>query len=404
MKIRIHRGAHEIGGNCVELVADDETRIVLDAGLPLDDAARATVGAPIFDGPVAAAIVSHPHLDHYGLVSEIGAPIYLGAEAERILAAAAFFSPMTRPLTAAGYLRDRMPLQIGPFAITPYLADHSAFDSYSLLVEADGKRTFYTGDFRGHGRKASLFEKLLATPPADIDVLLTEGTQLSADHGATTETELEDDLVARLADTHGMVIVFGSAQNLDRVVTVFRAARRSGRTFVTDLYGATVAAATRASIPQPGFDGYKIYVPHRQRVLVKEAGEFHRVETIRPHRIFAEALAANPGGYVAYLPSSTAAELIRAGALGPDGLALWSMWNGYLEESSGTRFRALLSDAEVSLGALHTSGHATPVDLKRLIDSLDPKAVVPIHTEAPQRFATLTNRAMQHADGEWWAA
>ena len=44
-------------------------------------------------------------------------------------------------------------IEIGPFRITPQLVDHSAFDAYALLVEADGKRVYYSGDFRAHGRK-----------------------------------------------------------------------------------------------------------------------------------------------------------------------------------------------------------------------------------------------------------
>lgn len=402
MKVRIHRGAHEIGGNCVELAAADGARIALDAGHPLDETTRRVARPPVFDGPLAATIVTHPHLDHYGYAPDLGAPIYLGAEAERILAAAAFFSPITRPVTAAGHLRDREPLRIGPFTITPYLADHSAFDAYSLLVDADGRRLFYTGDFRGHGRKARLFDELLAAPPRDVDVLLTEGTQLSSDHGANTERDLEDRLATRVADTTGLVVVFGSAQNLDRVVTVFRAAKRSGRTFVTDLYGATVAAATRPTIPQPGFDGYRVYVPNRQRILVKTSREFDRVAAIKSVRIFPEELAEHPDRYVAYLPSSTAAELVHAGVLDHRGLALWSMWDGYLAEPSGQRFRAVIDDAHVPLAALHTSGHATPADITRLIDALAPTVVVPIHTDAPDRFTELTDRAILHAEGEWW--
>jgi ribonuclease J len=36
---------------------------------------------------------------------------------------------------------------------------HSAYDAYSLLIGADGQRLFYSADFRGHGRKAALFEQ-----------------------------------------------------------------------------------------------------------------------------------------------------------------------------------------------------------------------------------------------------
>ncbi len=36
MKLIIHRGAKQIGGSCVEL-ATDRTRLIIDAGLPLDN-------------------------------------------------------------------------------------------------------------------------------------------------------------------------------------------------------------------------------------------------------------------------------------------------------------------------------------------------------------------------------
>ena len=35
MQLIIHRGAHEVGGSCVELTFEDST-ILLDVGLPLD--------------------------------------------------------------------------------------------------------------------------------------------------------------------------------------------------------------------------------------------------------------------------------------------------------------------------------------------------------------------------------
>ncbi len=36
MKLTIHRGSHEVGGICVEIEADN-TRILLDFGMPLKD-------------------------------------------------------------------------------------------------------------------------------------------------------------------------------------------------------------------------------------------------------------------------------------------------------------------------------------------------------------------------------
>lgn len=411
MQVRIHRGAHEIGGNCIEVAAGQD-RIVLDLGRPLSAGWDDVVPLPDVSGLAApdptfhGVVLSHPHLDHYGLAELLHSDVsvFLGAEAERVLKAAAFFSPISKSPRLAGTLHDKVPLELGPFTVTPYLTDHSAFDAYSLLVEAAGRRLFYTGDIRGHGRKSRLFDRLVAAAP-DVDVMLMEGTNVRAEANPaqrTTETDVENDLVSTLASTPGLVAVFSSAQNLDRLVTVFRAARRSGRTLVVDLYTATVATATdRPSIPQPGFEGLAVYVPRRQRRLVAESKEFERVSAVADVRMFPEDLATERGKLAFLGTSSTAAELVDAGAL-RDGAVVWSLWEGYLKQPAGARLRDLLAEAEVPLLHHHTSGHAHVDDLARLVAAFPSARVVPIHSEATDRFADHFPRIERHADGEWW--
>ena len=62
MKITIHRGCHEIGGSCVELV-EGQHSLLLDIGLPLNPESE-----PIDVAALApdAVLVSHPHMDHFG--------------------------------------------------------------------------------------------------------------------------------------------------------------------------------------------------------------------------------------------------------------------------------------------------------------------------------------------------
>jgi ribonuclease J len=123
-----------------------------------------------------------------------------------------------RPLTRKFETWDSRsgPFTIGPFTVTPILTDHSAFDAYMLLVEGAGKRLLYTGDFRRHGRKHSLVDQLIADPPANIDVLLTEGTNLGSDKPVKSESELESDFVELFERTRGRVFVAWSGQNIDR--------------------------------------------------------------------------------------------------------------------------------------------------------------------------------------------
>jgi ribonuclease J len=409
----IHRGAQEVGGSCVELEHDGQ-RIVLDVGLPLDVAPGEPVSLPEVSGfdehdpSLIGVVVSHGHPDHYGLLASVSqqVPVYIGEATERILREAAFFTPTGIDIKATGHLRDRKSLELGPFTVTPYLMDHSAFDAYALLVEAGGQRLFYTGDLRAHGRKASLFERLVRDPPADVDTLLLEGTHVTVDGAerpAVSERDVEASCVELFRRTTGMALACYSPQNVDRLVTLYRAAKRSGRLFVMDLYAAAIAKATgNERIPQAGWDRVRVYVPNSQRIKVKRSGQFERVNQLRHKRLFADDLAAQAGELVMTFRGSMAPELERASCLG-GAEAVWSMWAGYLEQPSGERLRQWLNDHAILLTVLHASGHASVSDLQRLASALQPERLVPIHTWAPQRYAGLFDNVKPHLDGEWWA-
>lgn len=412
MRARIHRGAAEIGGTCVELEADSGPRILLDLGMPLSDDADPldlpdVPGLGAGDDPnLLGIVISHPHQDHWGKVrlAHPDVPIFIGRAAANILRAGVFFGTGV-DLSPAGYLVDRRPMSVGPFTITPYLNDHSAFDAYSLLVEADGKRLFYTGDIRGHGRKPWLFDRLLSDPPCGVDVLLMEGTNVppagTTPRPVVTEPALEDNLVAAFRLAPALVLVAFSAQNIDRLVTVYRAAVRADRELVVDLYAATIAEATgHGSIPKPGFPKLTVLVPQSQRVRVKRAAAFDRVNAIKPYRIYPEALTRRRRHLVCLFRASLIEDLERAGCL-DDALLVWSQWPGYLQQNRD-RVRDFAARHDIDLEVHHTSGHAPVADLKRLADAIGARRVVPIHTFGGDRFATLFDHVARHPDGTWW--
>ena len=281
MKLCIHRGATQIGGSCVELESQGR-RLLLDLGLPLDAEDNSSSYLPTVSGltepdeTLLGILITHPHLDHYGLLAHIrpDLSVAMGAAARRIIEAAAPWVPGSLIPPGGPILENRRQFDWGPFRITPFLVDHSAFDAYALLIEADGQRVFYSGDFRAHGRKGTLFEKMIACPPRGIDVLLMEGSSLGRlDMETTFETEshLEGRMGDEIRATEGLALVYASAQNIDRIVTIFRAAKRSGRAMVIDLYSATILEATgKDSIPKSHWPDVSLYVPHRQRIQIKE--------------------------------------------------------------------------------------------------------------------------------------
>lgn len=413
MRVRIHRGSKEIGGNCVE-VEHAGSRIVLDIGRPLD--ARLDDEFPLpavagFDGgdpSLLGVVISHAHPDHYGLVPGIHAsvPLYLGEATHRILKEAMFFSPVGADLRVAGHLHDGVAFLLGPFTITPYLVDHSAFDAYALLVEAGGKRLLYSGDLRAHGRKAALFERFVRRPPPNVDVLLLEGTNIrAASEGTSTlsEEDVENRCVELFEQTAGMVLAGYSGQNIDRLVTMHRAARRSGRTLVLDLYTASIAGATGVdTIPQGTWESIHVFAPLSQRIRVKRAEEFERVAAIRRRRVYPEDLAARADELVMTFRGSMTSDLDRADCL-HGAHAVWSMWAGYLSNASGKRVSDWLEQRHIGLTLLHSSGHARVEDLQRFAASVAAKQVVPIHTSTPERFGELFRNVRVRNDGTWWS-
>lgn len=410
MKVRIHRGAKQIGGTCVE-IESEEDRIAIDFGLPLDGDANDMALVPdLALDSLRGIVISHPHIDHYGLLhyAPESVPVLMGAAGRRIIRAAAPFTGQILP-TLDGYnLEHETPIRLGRFCITPYLVDHSAFDAYSLLIEADSKRLFYSGDFRGHGRKSKLFSHMVRNPPKGIDVLLMEGSSLSRlddDAMFPTETEIENQLVEVFGSTQGLAMVHTSAQNIDRVVSLYCACKRANRIMVVDLYAAAVLEATgHGSIPQSSWQGVALYVPESQRRLIKRNSWFELLDRHQQYnRIFTEQLQQDPSKYVFMFRPLLMNDLDNANCL--DGASfVYSQWDGYLERGSYSLMQTWLHEHEIPMTHIHTSGHASPVDLKRFANALAPKTLVPIHSFSPEKYETLFSNVVYRNDGEWWDA
>lgn len=414
MKICIHRGSHQIGGSCVELLHGD-ARLLVDFGLPLDagenraDYLPAISGLDGSDPSLLGVLVSHPHLDHFGLLPYISPriPVGMGKAARKILQAAAPFLHAKFKVPSVGWdFVSEQPLQIGPFLITPYLADHSAYDSYSLLIEAGGKRLFYSGDFRAHGRKSSLFRRFLEHPLPGIDLMLLEGSsfgRIGNDARFATECDLEQLFVETFMKTAGLALVHCSSQNIDRLVSVFRASKTTGRRLVIDLYTAEILRATdNKNIPQSCWPEVALFIPHKQRVHIRENALFDLKDRHSKNRIYKEALMAEPDKFTLLFRPLHADDLQKNPVLMQNACYIYSQWNGYWETGSFTKVAAMLQQHGISKTNIHTSGHASPTDLKAFVESMQPRKVVPIHSFNPEKYAELFPCVEPHPDGHWW--
>ena len=407
VRLTVHRATHQIGGNCIELCTTDGHRILLDVGRPLDapqDACHLLPKSLDLAGAMDGVLISHPHQDHYGLLEDVPTewPIYCGAATERLirLTSAIFGKELSHAFHS---WKSGAALQIGPFAVTPFLIDHSAFDAYMVLVEVHGKRIFYSGDFRTHGRKSVLTEKLIAVPPKNIDVLLMEGTNLGSDKPCATEEDLESDFVNLFRNTPGRVFVAWSAQNVDRTVTLYRACLKAGRTLVVDLYTAEVmeALAGFGRLPRPGWRNLKVVVTSAFARIYRRTGREAFVEQMVPHGIPAAKLAQTPEKWVVMVRPSLIRDYVPKGVTpNPDDAWCWSMWHGYLESENGAQVSKWFEDGGSRADHIHTSGHASPAVLQSFAHAMNAKQFVPIHGVAWDDNTTGFPSIRRLADGQ----
>jgi ribonuclease J len=406
VRLTVHRATHQIGGNCIEIATGDH-RIVLDVGRPLDAPNDATGLLPTtldLKAPMDGVLISHPHQDHYGLLEETPRdwPVFCGEATKRLiqLTSGIFGKPIDRDFRL---WKSGSPFEVGPFRITPHLTDHSAFDAHMLLMEAEGKRLLYSGDFRSHGRKSALVDRFMAAPPSDIDVLLMEGTNLGSDKSCVTESDLETDFEALFRQTKGRVFVTWSAQNIDRTVTLYRACLKAGRTLVVDLYTAEVMEmlAEFGRLPRPGWSHIKVVVTRAFARMYEKTGRGDFLKRMLPYGISAKALSETPSKWVIMTRKSLLRDFEKCGVVPNPGDAWsWSQWRGYLDKADG----AVLSDWFESRGCqachIHTSGHASPDDLREFASRINPKLLIPVHGIAWDHEQAGFSNILRLVDGE----
>jgi ribonuclease J len=409
MKVTILKGSQEIGGTCIQL-SSGKTSLILDAGLPLSADSRPVDLSRL---SVDALLVSHPHQDHFGLMATLppGTPVYIGRLARSLIDATQVFLGKDRYALDFHDFNAWHPFTIGDFTITAYLVDHSATDAYAFLIEAEGKRLFYSGDLRSHGRKGILFENLVKRPIRDIDVLFLEGTMLGRSNDLfPDERSVEKTISQTIQQQKNISFLLSSSQNIDRIVSAYRACKRAGKLLVIDFYTAWVLEQLRQitqNTPAMDWPEVRVFATHSQDERLKANpdyfGDFRK--RLYRHRVKREELHATPESFL-YFGKMSSFGLIDEfkNAAAPVNV-IYSQWLGYLDGThaeyfGSDRISACRSDPAVNFVYAHTSGHAPVADLQRLAAALNPRKFVPIHSEHGEDFSHIFANVARLNDGE----
>ena len=436
-QLTIYRGTHQIGGCCTEISVDGK-RILIDFGANLPDTDKPSplpdrkLTAQVFDRrPAEAVLFTHYHGDHYGLFKSIpkNVPLYIGPLAKQILklvvpyidlSAAEKGMPRVQAMKTYPYKR---PIEPAPgIRVLPLYVDHSALDAYMFYIEATGKRILFTGDFRDHGivgEKDRVWRTLAAYVPRNIDLLITEGTMLSRSHmpqqapccdssgDEHIPVKTEAELGCRAAEVlrrskYNFVLV--SSTNLDSIMEFYQNTP-PGMHFVCDLYQARIILRAMKGMEAKGYyPQYRTSPAHPVlRVLGDEPEKWDYwrgagASLARPLEL--RSVAENDpdlerDGFVLLARKNTHPETctspfetMRDTYLQQGGQLIYSMWDGYLEPDHADPHLLDYIGGRNKI-YLHTSGHAYVEAIAKLMKAVDPKWIVPMHTEKAEEFSSI---------------
>ena len=371
MNIIIHRGTHQIGGSAIE-ISTKSTRIIMDFGneLSLDekyipinlDIDGVTKGMPDCDG----IVISHYHMDHLGQLTSVfpEIPLYMGELSKEVAMIATEYQDknLYLRLLGANIFRGGEAFTIGDIRIRPLVIDHSAGDSYMFVIEAEGKRVLYTGDFRMHGLRHHVLQKLVNTYIGEVDVLITEGTSLSRDvDGSISEAAVLEDISSYIQDGK-YVFVMCSSTNIDRIMGIWQN-MPTDKVLICDAY--------------------------QKRILDTVIDNVYYESSL--YRRHDSPLVLNKGPYPKYYMDHGFVSLVRGTENfvshikefpKDDVRIIYSMWIGYIEEN------LLLQDLLNTYPSYicHASGHISKNDLVQFIELVDPDIVIPVHTDSPEKL------------------
>ncbi len=430
MKLTIHRGTHEIGGNCIE-IATQKSRIILDVGTPLfnedrepHDTTALRRGSSeelrnigilprvpgLFDDAEPrpdAILLSHAHEDHTGLLrhSQAGIPVYASVGTSKMMLAGSMFAGQPHlPQNRHREIQSGQTTEIGDFRVTAFSVDHSIYGAQAFLIEAEGKTILYSGDLRMHGRKPGMHESLIeAVKNRNIDLLLMEGTHISHNnYRGQNEYELEDEIVNHIQSAPGLMLASFSPQHVDRLVGFFRASKKTNRIFVADAYTAFVMhlIASETSIPRPECSEHvKVFFPRFLEEKIQRKGQEKHFSFMVPAKVGLTEIRSNPSKYVMiFRPSMLDSDF--GGTFSEDTRCIYSRWRGYLDRPDWQPVKVALDEANGKLIESHTSGHIFYDDIVDFIGQINAKTVVPIHTFEPDKFAEFSPNLRILTDGE----
>ncbi|HKS59529.1 MAG TPA: MBL fold metallo-hydrolase [Thermoplasmata archaeon] len=339
--------------------------------------------------------VSHAHFDHVGYLRYVdpNIPLHVGGGTRKLMEAIEGSTPSTHygehPYRI---FSDGKAVRVGQVEVVPLPVDHSIPGAYGFLVRTSEGTLVYTGDFRMHGPRAALTHQFLESAEQERPLsLVIEGTRAGPDPRKNfTEEGVQRGVDELLARTETLALASCYPRDIDRLGTLYRAARAAGRDLVVSLKTAhllaTIAGTPGLEGPVPGqSEGLRVYERPKRRYARWEKpflDEAVDSDWVRDHGRQALLL----------LDLQHFTELVDLRP--PRGAPfIHSMSEPFSEEDVNDQvLHNWLDHFGLGFHQFHASGHVSGPEIGQAVSSVQAASVFPVHTEHPEAFREFAPR------------
>ena len=407
--INVYQG-NQIGG-CITVISTDKTKIVIDYGENLTGIQKeSNIEFDWEHENVDAVFFTHYHGDHIGRFMEIpdDVDLYMGEVTYNVMLNLRDAINDNKAVTklkerlengSITFVERAVPICINDdIVVTGYDVDHSAYDAFMYLVEADGTNILHTGDFRDHGHRGhtikngvdhntmlDVIKYYVHKKGRQVDVLITEGTMMG--NRAVKERFSEKDLLAWAKNyfkEHRHIFLKISSTNVDSIASFYQAAKANGMSMYANRYIRNQFGVYRTAGQKRGTNMYNFYGV-KQIPFISDREGADNEETYQ----ILDDMRKN--GFIAIVGEYDHYERVMDELADVKPELIYSMWEGYLDPRKDVYDEKLANFCKkYNAFTKHTSGHAYPEFIAQVITVVNPTQMIwPIHTENAEGFMRL---------------
>jgi ribonuclease J len=281
--------------------------------------------------------------------------------------------------------------------------DHSAAESFAFLIETEGKRIIYTGDFREHGARSAAFKQFLASDMGPVDVLITEGAQADVEKGPDERSVMKE-LESLVMDRDGALYVMCSGQNTDLLAGLALIAKNTRRLLVVDGYAALLLERLRILARKQGVE-LKLPGLHTEYLRVVDNNATKRISELpeyaetyarmRPKMIGWDSVRHGLNRLIIPVRANAQHWVDRHIKDFKNAALAYSTWENYGEETGLQETLEYFKACGMAEIPIPTSGHAYFSTIRKLVENKRPLHIIPVHTGHPEKFTAAFGKRVR---------